>query len=48
MSEREYASRRDELERLLNDRTVPIEPARIWSPLAEIARAHAEASGKRA
>ena len=44
MSEREYAIKREELERLLNDPTVPMEPARVWSLLAEIAQADAEVS----
>jgi hypothetical protein len=44
MSEREYATKREELERLLNDPTVPMEPARVWSLVAEIAQADAEAS----
>ncbi len=39
MSEREYESKCDELERLLNDPMVPMEPARVWSLLAEIAHA---------
>ncbi len=43
MSEREYALKREELERLLNDPTVPMEPGRVWSLLAEIAEADAEA-----
>ncbi len=45
MSEPEYALKREELERLLNDPTVPMEPARVWSLLAEIAEADAEAPG---
>lgn len=44
MSEREYAAKRDELERLLNDPMVPMEPARVWSLLAEISQADSEAS----
>ncbi|MGH7119704.1 MAG: peptide chain release factor 1 [Acetobacteraceae bacterium] len=46
MSEHEYASKREKLERLLNDPTTPTEPARVWSLLAEIERAGAEASDK--
>ena len=37
MTETEYARKLDELDRLLNDPDVPIEPARVWSLLAEIA-----------
>lgn len=44
MSEPEYTLKREELERVLNDPTMPIEPARVWSLLAEIAEADAEAS----
>jgi hypothetical protein len=36
MTETEYAHKLDELERLLNDPDVPMEPARVWSLLAEI------------
>jgi hypothetical protein len=36
MTEAEYAHKLDELERLLNDPDVPMEPARVWSLLAEI------------
>ncbi len=39
MTETEYARKMDELERLLNDPTVPMEPSRIWSLAAEISRA---------
>ena len=38
MTEAEYASKLDELDRLLNDPDVPMEPARVWSLLAEIAQ----------
>jgi len=37
MSESEYAHKLDELDRLLNDPDVPMQPHRIWSLLAEIA-----------
>jgi len=36
MTESEYALKMDELERLLNDPDVQMEPARVWSLLAEI------------
>jgi hypothetical protein len=36
MTETEYAHKLDEIERLLNDPEVQMEPARVWSLLAEI------------
>ena len=36
MTEADYACKLDELDRLLNDPDVPMEPARVWSLLAEI------------
>jgi hypothetical protein len=36
MTEAEHAHKLDELERLLNDPDVPMEPSRVWSLLAEI------------
>ena len=36
MTDADYASKLDELDRLLNDPEVPMEPARVWSLLAEI------------
>ncbi len=45
MTETEYALKLDELDRLLNDPDVRMEPARIWSLMAEIAaRAKADAA----
>lgn len=38
MTETEYAGKLDELDRLLNDPDVPMQPARVWSLLAEIAQ----------
>jgi len=38
MTETEYARKLEELDRLLNDPDVPMEPARVWSLLAEIAQ----------
>lgn len=38
MTEIDYARKLDELDRLLNDPDVPMEPARVWSLLAEIAQ----------
>ncbi len=36
MTESEYALKLDELERLLNDPDVPMQPSRVWSLLAEL------------
>jgi hypothetical protein len=36
MDETDYASKLDELDRLLNDLDVPMQPARVWSLLAEV------------
>lgn len=36
MTDSDYASKLNELDRLLNDPEIPMEPARIWSLLAEI------------
>jgi hypothetical protein len=50
MTENEYASLLDELDRLLNDPDVPMQAARVWSLLAEISRhdvPRAGASGSR-
>lgn len=38
MTEADYTRKLDELERLLNDPNVPMEPARVWSLLAELAQ----------
>jgi hypothetical protein len=38
MTDAEYSRKLDELDRLLNDPEVPMEPARVWSLLAEIAQ----------
>jgi hypothetical protein len=38
MTETEYTRKLDELDRLLNDPDVPIQPALVWSLLAEIAQ----------
>jgi hypothetical protein len=37
MSESEYTRMQEQLERLLNDPTVPMQPALVWTLLAEIA-----------
>ena len=36
MTEAEYAHKLDELDRLLNDPDVPMQPSLVWSLLAEI------------
>ncbi len=36
MTDVEYGRKLDELERLLNDPDVPMEPDRIWSLLADV------------
>lgn len=38
MSSSEYARKLDELDRLLNDPDVPMQPDRIWSLLADVSR----------
>jgi len=39
MSTAEYNRKLDELDRLLNDPDVPMQPDRIWSLLADVSRA---------
>ena len=41
MSTAEYSRKLDELDRLLNDPDVPMQPDRIWSLLADVARPEA-------
>ena len=38
MTDSEEAAKLDELDRILNDPDVPMEPARVWALLAEIAQ----------
>jgi hypothetical protein len=38
MTETDYARKLDEVDRLLNDPNVRMEPARVWSLLAELAQ----------
>ena len=45
MTETDYARKLDEVERLLNDPDVQMEPARVWSLLAEIAQREVVRSG---
>lgn len=41
MTDMDHARKLDEVDRLLNDPDVPMEPGRIWSLLAEIAQMEA-------
>jgi hypothetical protein len=45
MTETEYARKLDEVDRLLNDPAVPMQPSRVWSLLAEISRHDLGVSG---
>jgi hypothetical protein len=45
MTDVEYANKLDELDRLLNDSDVPIEPVRVWSLLAELSHQHLATGG---
>ncbi len=47
MTETDYARKLDEVERLLNDPDVKMEPARVWSLLAEIAQREVAAAEQR-
>jgi hypothetical protein len=38
MTERDFDSKLNELDRLLNDPDVSLEPARVWSLLAEVSQ----------
>ena len=38
MTDQEYARKLDELDRLLNDPDVPMQPERVWTLLAEISQ----------
>jgi hypothetical protein len=38
MTERDYHSKLEELDRLLNDPDVAMEPSRVWSLLAEVSQ----------
>ena len=37
MTDQEYARKLDELDRLLNDADVPMDPSRVWALLADVA-----------
>jgi len=45
MTDAEYARKLAELDRLLNDPDVPMEPTKVWSLLAELARCDMTAGG---
>ena len=45
MSTAEYHRKLDELDRLLNDPDVPMQPERIWSLLADVSKPEADAGG---
>jgi hypothetical protein len=38
MTDHEYARKMDELDRLLNDPDVPMDPSRVWTLLADLSR----------
>lgn len=40
MTDSEYTRTLDELDRLINDPTVPMQPERIWTLLAEVSHRH--------
>ena len=48
MTDDDYAVKLDELERLLNDPDVEMEPTRVWSLLAEVSRHDRTAAQHRA
>ena len=45
MTETDYASKLDEVDRLLNDPDVPMEASRVWSILAELSGAETSPAG---
>jgi hypothetical protein len=44
MSVADYDQKLDELDRLLNDPNVPIQPDRIWALLADVSRVEPQAA----
>jgi hypothetical protein len=46
MSMTEYSRKLDELDRLLNDPDVPMQPDRIWSLLADVSRPPPQQAGR--
>lgn len=45
MTDEDYTRKLDELDRLLNDPDVPMQPARIWSLLGELSQRDMQARG---
>jgi len=45
MTDDEYARKLDELDRLLNDPDVPMQPAKVWSLLAELSQRESHGGG---
>lgn len=43
MTDEDYARKLDELDRLLNDPDIPMQPVRIWSLLGELAQCDMQA-----
>ena len=46
MDDREYHAKLDELDHLLNDVDVPMEPARVWDLLAEVSHHDLQQAGQ--
>ncbi|MCQ8280072.1 peptide chain release factor 1 [Acetobacteraceae bacterium KSS8] len=46
MDDLEYNAKLDELDHLLNDADVPLEPARIWDLLAAVSHHDLELAGR--
>ena len=44
MTDAEYARKLDELDRMLNDPDVPMEPGKVWSLLAELSQRDTDAA----
>jgi hypothetical protein len=45
MTDADYSRKLDELDRLLNDPDVRLEPARVWALLAEVSRVEPATQG---
>ena len=45
MNDQEYNAKLDELDHLLNDLDVPMEPARVWELLAEVSHHDLQQAG---
>lgn len=45
MNDAEYAGKLEELDRLLNDPDVPMQPARIWALLADLSHRDLQSGG---